>query len=38
MEGHTFLWRVERTLCNGHTVYVDGKVDTDYIGEEVAFR
>ncbi len=38
MEGHTYLWRVERTLCNGHTVYVDGKVDTDYIGEEVAFR
>ena len=38
MEGHTYLWRVERTLCNGHTVYADGKVDTDYIGEEVAFR
>ena len=38
MEGHTYLWRVERTLCNGHTVYVDGKVDTDYIGEEIAFR
>ena len=38
MEGHTFLWRVERTLCNGHTVYVDGKVDSDYIGEEISFR
>lgn len=38
MEGHTYLWRVERTLCNGHTVYADGKVDTDYIGEEVVFR
>ena len=38
MEGHPYLWRVERTLCNGHTVYVDGKVDTDYIGEEVVFR
>ncbi len=38
MEGHTYLWRVERTLCNGHTVYVDGKVDKDYIGEEIAFR
>lgn len=38
MEGHTYSWRVERTLCNGHTVYVDGKVDTDYIGEEIAFR
>ena len=38
MEGHTFLWRVERTLCNGHSVYVDGKVDSDYIGEEISFR
>ncbi len=38
MEGHTYSWRVERTLCNGHTVYVDGNVDTDYIGEEIAFR
>jgi dihydroorotase len=38
MEGHTYLWRVERTLCNGHSVYVNGQVDTDYIGEEVAFR
>ncbi len=38
MEGHTFLWRVERTLCNGHSVYVDGKVVSDYIGEEIAFR
>lgn len=38
MEGHTYLWRVERTLCNGHTVYMDGEVDTDYIGEEIAFR
>lgn len=38
MEGHTYLWQVERTLCNGHTVYANGKVDTDYIGEEIAFR
>ena len=38
MEGHTYLWRGERTLCNGHSVYVDGKVDADYIGEEIAFR
>lgn len=38
MEGHTYSWRVERTLCNGHTVYADGKVDTNYIGEEIAFR
>ncbi len=38
MEGHMFLWRVERTLCNGHSVYRDGKVDTDYIGQSVVFR
>ncbi len=38
MEGHTFSWRVERTLCNGHSVYMDGNVDTNYIGEEITFR
>ena len=38
MEGHMYLWRVERTLCNGHTVYLQGKVDTSYIGQPVAFR
>ena len=38
MEGHTFLWQVERTLCNGHSVYAKGQVDTHYIGEEIAFR
>ena len=26
MEGHMYLWRVERTLCNGHTVYEQGRV------------
>ncbi|SEF46036.1 dihydroorotase [Xylanibacter ruminicola] len=38
MEGHMYLWRVERTLCNGHTVFLQGKVDTSYIGQPVAFR
>jgi len=38
MEGHMFLWRVEQTLCNGHTVYRNGEVDTDYIGQPVMFR
>ena len=37
LEGHTFNWRVERTLCNGHTVYQNGKVDASYIGEEIRF-
>jgi dihydroorotase len=38
MEGHMYLWRVERTLCNGHTVYEQGRVDTSYIGQPVLFR
>ena len=38
VEGHTYQWRVERTLCNGHTVYADGAVDAAYIGEPVLFR
>ena len=38
MEGHMYLWRVERTLCNGHTVYNQGRVDASYIGQPVAFR
>ena len=38
MENHMYLWRVEQTICNGHTVYCDGKVDTNYIGQPVAFR
>ena len=38
MENHMYLWRVEQTICNGHTVYCGGKVDTNYIGQPVAFR
>ena len=38
MENHMYLWRVERTICNGHTVYNQGRVDTSYIGQPVAFR
>ena len=38
MENHTYLWRVERTICNGHTVYHNGKVDNNYIGQPVEFR
>ena len=38
LEGHTFNWQVERTLCNGHTVYHNGQVDNTYIGEEIAFK
>lgn len=38
MEGHEYQWRVERTLCNGQTVYADGRVNTDIIGEEISFN
>ena len=38
MENHMYLWRVERTICNGHTVYQQGRVDTSYIGQPVLFR
>ena len=38
VEGHTYQWRVERTLCNGHTVYADGHVDSAYVGEPLLFN
>ncbi|MDE6002966.1 MAG: dihydroorotase [Prevotella sp.] len=38
MEGHEYQWCVERTLCNGQTVYVNGHVNTDIIGEEISFN
>ena len=38
MEGHEYQWRVERTLCNGKTVYVDGHVNSDVLGEEIRFN
>lgn len=38
LEGEKMSWKVARTICNGHTVYQDGKVDTDYIGERITFR
>lgn len=38
MEGHTYLWQVERTLCNGHTVYQQNQVDMNYIGEPLLFN
>ena len=38
MEGHTYLWQVQRTICNGHTVYHQGKTDSTYIGEPLSFN
>ncbi len=38
MEGHEYQWRVERTLCNGQTVYADGQVNKSVLGEEISFN
>jgi dihydroorotase len=38
MEGHQYQWRIERTLCNGQTVYADGAVVADSHGEEIRFN
>ena len=38
MEGHTYLWQIQQTLCNGHTVYRHGAVDETYIGEPLRFH
>lgn len=38
MEGHEYQWRVERTLCNGQTVYANGVVNDTVIGEEIRFN
>ena len=38
MEGHTYNWKVENTICNGHIVYSNGIVDSNYIGRPVTFR
>lgn len=38
MEGHTYQWHVEKTLCNGHLIYNNGVVDRSYIGQAIAFR
>ena len=38
LEGHTFRWKVEKTIANGHLLYSDGAVDENYRGQELRFR
>lgn len=38
MEGHEYQWKVERTLCNGQTVYANGTVNADILGEAITFN
>lgn len=37
LEGETFHWKVMRTIVNGHTVYLNGKIDSSYRGEALEF-
>ena len=37
LEGKTFRWRVEQTLCNGHLVYDRGTFDEGYRGGGTGF-
>ena len=30
VEGHRYQWKVERTLCNGYSVYTRGQVDANH--------
>ena len=38
LEGQTFQWRVEQTLCNGRTVYQYGTTARPYAGEALTFN
>ena len=38
VEGHEYRWCVERTLCNGESVYANGRVNDKVLGEEITFR
>ena len=38
MEGETFRSKVEKTFVNGHLVYADNQVDTNYRGEALTFE
>ncbi|MCI7044683.1 MAG: amidohydrolase family protein, partial [Prevotella sp.] len=38
LTGHQFSWMVTHTLCNGHLVYDQGRIDRTYVGEPLVFR
>ena len=37
LTGDEFHWRVMKTICNGHTVFDNGRMDESYRGEAVTF-
>jgi len=38
VEGRTFHWKVEKTICNGRLIYNNGIVDRSSVGQSVLFR
>lgn len=38
LENCTFSHQVVRTICNGHTVYLNGQVDSEYRGKPLDFK
>lgn len=38
LEEQQFSHRVVRTICNGHTVFLNGNVDSDYRGKPLDFK
>lgn len=38
LEGHVFRWKVERTICNGISVYANGVLANGTFGEPLKFR
>lgn len=38
VEGYEYQWSVERTICNGNTVFSGGRVNQEVLGEEIIFN
>lgn len=38
LTGHTFNWKVVQTICNGHSIYANGRFDDLYRGKPLSFR
>ena len=38
LEGESFEWKVEKTYCNGHLVFDQGRIDDGYRGQRLLFN
>lgn len=38
LEGRTFHWKVNKTICNGQLVYTDGNIVEAFVGQAVSFQ